>query len=351
MPRPKIYHAAVDTITPAHGKVKCACGRTLNPVRTKAVENGRLCKQCAKKARSAAPPTPSDPQAHQEQREAVQPTREQQMADAAKWYDKDNYEPMTGWQVEHVKLTSMPRYWGSDEEGWSAEGTVGVNFSCEMPVRPQYIEREEGYALRLDVESIDWRFHLVSQVTGEVVDTGWFSHSLVGGYGNQPDSRFLTLFDGALWSVQAQARPRLRRAKYDPGAPRTEELWSSEASGIGESEPSDVITASEVYHFQWNADRDEMLSWVVGTERPESHLPWAQSAEAEQPDLAFAEWMRDARSRVLKQFDFMDAAYAARQVGLTPERYEQAESGQVMLHATERKNIERVLFQWLGALE
>lgn len=204
--------------------------------------------------------------------------RQQQIADSAQWYDWEHYGPKEGWKVSNIKLTSMPRYWQDDAGNWQAEGSIGVNVFGEMLERPQYIEREEGYALRIDVEAIDWWYRFTAVETGQVHDVGWSKQELSGGLAfTVPRSPIWFLQDGQLYQVQAWARPRLRRARYEADVPRTAELWSSRASGIGESETGDTITASEVYCIQWHESQYEMLSWLVGAEKPVSHVPWYEA--------------------------------------------------------------------------
>lgn len=204
--------------------------------------------------------------------------REQQIADADTWYGWEHYGPKTGWKVENIRLTGMPAY-TENEGGYDAEGSIGVNIASEMPSRPQYVERD-GYALRIDIESIDWKLKATSQATGETVETGWMHQGLTGGIDVTVRNRKIghvsnALLDGALHTVIAYGRPRMRRAKYD-GARRTDALWASFAAGIGESEPGDTVAESEPYYFQWMESEYAMACWPVsaGAAMPNRVKTW-----------------------------------------------------------------------------
>lgn len=283
--------------------------------------------------------------------------REQQMAASDEWYGWEHYGPKEGWAVENIRLTSMPHYWQDENGNWQADGAIGVNIYSEMPTRPQYIERD-GYALRIDIESIQWNLVVTSQVTGEELETGWMNQELQGGLAVLHTIRnkdvgavSAALLNGELHQVVAYARPRLRRAKYD-GTRRTDDLWSTFAAGIGESEPGDTITQSEPYYFQWlGEERYEMLSWPVGAEKPVSHLPWYEAPVEAEVDQDFARWMRESREKIQAQFDFMSSERMSREVGMDGERYAKLEDGELAVEDWERDNIEHVLNAWLGALE
>lgn len=226
--------------------------------------------------RTSGPPTEEQPV---EQRRA-------QMADSATWYGWEHYGPKSGWTVESIRLTGMPAYTEDENGGISAEGSIGVNITSEMPRRPQYIERD-GYALRIDIESIDWWLTVTSQATGQVVETDWMHQELQGGLAVLHTTRnkdvgaaASALLNGELHKVVAYARPRMRRAKYD-GDRRTDDLWSTFASGIGESEPGDTVSESEPYYYQWLESEHAMACWPVsaGEAMPDSVKTWPYKYE------------------------------------------------------------------------
>lgn len=280
-------------------------------------------------------------------KELTESLREQQMAESDKWYGWEHYGPKEGWKVESIRLTSMPHYWQDDNGGWNAEGSIGVNVIGEMPNRPQYVKRD-GYALRIDVESIEWYYRFTSESTGAVQEVGWSHQELVGGLSfTVPRSPIWFLQDGELWKVQAWARPRLRRAKYGPDAERTTELWSSQAAGIGESEPGDTVTESAEYYIQWHEEQYEMLSWPVGGEKPVSHVPWYEPPASEpEPDSAFAKWVTEKHEKLQAAFPHLGDAWLGQTLGWTEERVKALKGGTLGIEQWERENIAGIMENW-----